>query len=80
VSCAGEGSEGVGSSKLTVSRPLNEKYLAEWLLALQDDPLWDTAILSVILVDCRFCALSWRSKSLFWIETRMDFVAVAKRR
>jgi hypothetical protein len=40
---------GVRSSKLTVSRPLNEKYLAEWLLDHQDEPLWDTAILRAIL-------------------------------
>ena len=72
---AGEGSEGFGSSTLTVSRPLKEKYLAEWLSALQDEPFQYTAILRAILESPK--PLSNRR------EQRRDqngFCAVAKRR
>ena len=41
---------------------------------LQDEPLWDTAILRVILEDCRFCALSWIKPSPAASETRMGCV------
>jgi len=71
---AGEGSEGFGSSTLTLSRPLKEKYLAEWLWDLQDEPFQYTAILCAILEIPK--SLSNRR------EQRRDqnrFCAVAKR-